>query len=93
MTDIVSRRRRSLMISKIKSKNTKPELIVRSLIHGLGYRFRLHRKELLGKPDLCFPSLRKVVYVNGCFWHSNGCSRSSRPKTNTSFWLDKLIKM
>jgi DNA mismatch endonuclease (patch repair protein) len=68
----------------------RPELTVRSLAHRLGYRFRLHRKDLPGKPDLVFVSRRKVVLVHGCFWHSHGCKTSHVPKSNTDYWLPKL---
>lgn len=74
-----------------KSQNTKPEMIVRRLVHGLGYRYRLHRKDLPGKPDLVFGSRRKVIFVHGCFWHQHGCKRSSiTPKSNVAFWISKL---
>ncbi|WP_245590015.1 very short patch repair endonuclease [Desulfonatronum lacustre] len=80
-------------MSRIRGKNTKPELIVRSLLHGLGYRFRLHRKDLPGKPDITLPKYKKVVFVHGCFWHSHqNCPRAKRPTTNTEFWREKLGK-
>lgn len=74
----------------IRSKNTKPEMAVRSLIHRLGYRYRLHGSDLPGKPDLVFPALHKVVFVHGCFWHSHGCKSGLIPNTNQDFWLPKL---
>jgi DNA mismatch endonuclease (patch repair protein) len=77
-------------MARIRSKNTKPELIVRRLAHALGYRFRLHRRDLPGKPDLVFPRRRCVIFVHGCFWHGHGCRLSSRPKTNSDFWADKI---
>ena len=81
---------RSAHMAKIKSKNTKPELILRKKLHALGYRYRLHDAKLPGKPDLVFPSRKKVVFVNGCFWHGHDCPVGARlPKTNTAFWLDK----
>ena len=67
-----------------------PELKVRSIVHRLGYRFRLHRKDLPGKPDLVFPSRRKVIFVHGCFWHSHGCKVSHTPKSNAGYWGPKL---
>ncbi|SDB53111.1 T/G mismatch-specific endonuclease [Desulfonatronum thiosulfatophilum] len=80
-------------MSRIRGKDTKPELIVRSLLHGLGYRFRLHRKDLPGKPDITLPKYKKVVFVHGCFWHSHQkCPRAKRPTTNTEFWRVKLGK-
>jgi|ERR1700730_3203009 DNA mismatch endonuclease (patch repair protein) len=78
---------------RIRSKDTKPELIVRSLAHRLGYRFRLHRKDVPGRPDLVFPSLRKVIFVHGCFWHQhNRCIDGRLPKSRTSYWTPKLLQ-
>lgn len=74
----------------IRSRDTLPERKVRSLVHALGYRFRLHRQDLPGKPDLVFPCKRKVIFVNGCFWHSHACKSGLIPKTNREFWLSKL---
>ena len=81
---------RSENMRAIRSKNTQPEMAVRSLVHRLGYRFRLHRSDLPGKPDLVFPARRKVIFVHGCFWHSHGCKTGLIPKTNQDFWLPKL---
>lgn len=82
---------RSATMRAVKSTNTKPELKVRSLIHHLGYRFRLHRKDLPGTPDLVFPGRRKVIFVHGCFWHGHDCPRGSRiPKANRDYWLTKI---
>lgn len=89
--DIVSSEKRSRMMAGIKGKNTKPELIVRKLVHGMGFRYRLHRKDLPGSPDLVFPRLKKVIFVHGCFWHRHtGCRFAYTPKSNAQFWLDKL---
>ena len=77
----------------IRSKDTKPELVIRRLVHGMGYRYRLHRHDLPGRPDLVFPGRRKVLFVHGCFWHSHPdprCKRSHHPKTNPSYWTAKL---
>lgn len=80
-------------MAAIRSKNTKPELFVRRLAHAMGYRYRLHRADLPGKPDLVFPGKRKVIFVHGCFWHHHGCRRASQiPKTNQSFWGAKLAR-
>ena len=79
-------------MSRVKGKNTKPEMIVRRTAHALGYRFRLHRKDLPGRPDLVFPRLRKVVFVHGCFWHRHDCPRGTLPKTNSEFWQTKLSR-
>lgn len=81
---------RSENMRAIRSKDTLPELAVRSMVHKLGYRFRLHREDLPGKPDLAFPSRRKVIFVHGCFWHSHGCKNGLIPKSNRDFWLPKL---
>jgi DNA mismatch endonuclease, patch repair protein len=76
---------------RIRSKDMRPELAVRSLVHGMGYRFRLHRKELPGKPDLVFVSNHKVIFVHGCFWHSHdGCKSAHVPKSNRDYWAPKL---
>ena len=80
-------------MSRVSGKNTKPELIVRSQLHRLGYRFRLHRKDLPGKPDISLPKHKKVIFVHGCFWHGHSdCRRSIRPATNKKFWNEKLDK-
>ncbi len=77
----------------IKSKNTKPELVVRRLAYSLGYRYRLHRKDLPGRPDLAFASRRKVIFVHGCFWHGHGCKRGARaPKANADYWRQKIAR-
>ena len=77
----------------VKSRDTKPEMIVRRLVHGLGYRYRLHRPELPGKPDLTFPSRRKVVFMHGCFWHGHDCPRGARvPKNNRDYWIAKIAR-
>jgi len=79
------------MMRSVKQKDTKPELIVRKLIHGFGYRYRLHRRNLPGTPDLVFPSRKKVIFVHGCFWHQHPkCKAASLPKSNKEFWTPKL---
>lgn len=89
--DKVSPQQRSINMSKVKSKNTKPEKIVRSLLHSLGYRFRLHRKTLPGTPDIVLPKYKAVIFVNGCFWHGHdGCKRATIPDTNKEFWERKI---
>lgn len=80
-------------MSRVRHKNTKPELVVRRLVHKLGYRFRLHRKDLPGTPDLVFKRLGKIVFVHGCFWHRHskaGCPYARLPKSRLEFWLPKL---
>jgi|SRR5579864_1983291 len=81
---------RSANMRAIRSKDMLPELAVRSLVHKLGYRFRLHRSDLPGKPDLVFPSRRKVIFVHGCFWHSHKCQIAHMPKSNKGYWGPKL---
>jgi len=81
---------RSANMRAIRSKDMQPELDVRRLAHRMGYRFRLHRKELPGKPDLVFGPRRKVIFVHGCFWHSHGCKTAHIPKTNQTYWGPKL---
>ena len=89
--DIVSPEKRSQMMAGIKGKNTRPEMLVRRLVHGMGYRYRLHRNDLPGSPDLVFPRLRKVIFLHGCFWHRHhGCRFAYTPKSNIQFWLQKL---
>jgi DNA mismatch endonuclease (patch repair protein) len=90
MADIVSAVKRSQMMAGIKGKNTKPELIVRSLLHNLGFRFRLHDKKLPGKPDIVLPRYKVVVMIHGCFWHGHNCSLFKLPSTNKEFWLTKI---
>ena len=91
--DVVAPEQRSAMMSKIRGRNTRPELRVRKTAHRLGLRFRLHRKDLPGTPDLVFPASRKAVFVHGCFWHSHGgCKYAYKPKSNVAFWKDKLQK-
>lgn len=84
---------RSRTMRAVKSKDTKPEIAVRRAVHGLGFRFRLHRKDLPGSPDLAFPSKRKAIFVHGCFWHGHSCARGARaPKTNTGYWTEKVAR-
>ncbi len=91
MADTVSPETRSRIMALVKSKGMKPEMKVRRLLHGLGYRYRLHRADLPGRPDLVFPSRRKVVFVNGCFWHRHdNCPRVRIPATNHEYWVAKL---
>lgn len=91
--DIVSPQRRSQNMRAIKSKDMKPEMAVRRLVHSMGYRYRLHRKDLPGKPDLVLPGKRKVIFVHGCFWHQHkdkACKIVRRPKSNKNYWNAKL---
>jgi DNA mismatch endonuclease (patch repair protein) len=79
-------------MGRVRQKDTKPEMVVRSLTHQLGYRFRLHRRDLPGRPDLVFPKLRKVIFVHGCFWHRHGCSKATTPKSNSDYWQPKFAE-
>ena len=84
---------RSRTMRAVKDRNTKPELAVRRLLHRMGYRYRLHRKDLPGKPDIVFGPRRKVVFIHGCFWHGHSCKRGSRlPKTNAEYWKVKIAR-
>ena len=89
--DIVNSKRRSEMMSRIKGRDTAPEIAVRRIAHRSGFRFRLHRKDLPGRPDLVFPRFRAVVFVHGCFWHRHdGCRFAYTPKTRVGFWAGKF---
>lgn len=91
--DKLSPELRSRNMGRIGSKNTKPEMLVRRLVHGLGYRYRLHVKELPGRPDLVFPGRRKVIFVHGCFWHQHEKCREGRvPASRGSYWTPKLTR-
>lgn len=89
--DTLSPAERSERMGRVRGKNTKPELVVRSLVHGLGFRYRLHGSQLPGRPDLVFTKRRKVIFVHGCFWHRHeGCPKTRLPKTRLDFWVPKL---
>ncbi|MEE2565464.1 very short patch repair endonuclease [Hyphobacterium marinum] len=90
MTDIVSAKVRSRMMSGIRGKDTKPEMIVRRGLHARGFRFRLHDKRLPGKPDLVLPKYRTVIFVHGCFWHRHDCKYFKWPATRPEFWHNKI---
>jgi DNA mismatch endonuclease (patch repair protein) len=91
MTDRFDRAKRSEIMSHIKGKDTRPERSVRSLLHRMGYRFRLHVGALPGKPDVVLPRHKKVIFVHGCFWHGHtNCKRAARPQSNTGFWNRKI---
>ena len=93
MVDRISKKQRSYNMSQIRSKNTKPEMIVRRFCHEKGLRYKLHEKNLPGTPDLFFPKYKTVVFVNGCFWHRHTCKLGKAfPKTNISFWDEKFKK-
>ena len=89
--DRISSEKRSWQMAQVRRANTGPEMVVRRLIHGLGYRYRLHDRRLPGTPDLVFPARRKAVFVHGCFWHRHeGCRLASTPKTRCEFWEAKF---
>ncbi|WP_445490634.1 very short patch repair endonuclease [Rhodopseudomonas sp. RCAM05734] len=91
--DTLTVKQRSERMARIKGKDTKPELAVRKALFGRGYRFRLHRKDLPGKPDLVFAGRRKVVFVHGCFWHAHeNCKVANLPKSRTEFWQAKFFR-
>ena len=89
--DTLTPKERSARMSRIRARDTKPELLVRGLTHRMGYRYRLHRRDLPGSPDLVFSALRKVIFVHGCFWHRHpNCKLARLPKSRQSFWVPKL---
>ena len=91
MVDVVDPATRSRIMARVRSRDTKPEMIVRRIAHGLGFRYRLHRKDLPGCPDLVFPRYRAVTMVHGCFWHRHpGCKYAATPKTRRSYWEAKF---
>lgn len=90
MTDVVDSATRSRMMSGIKSKNTKPELVIRKGLHALGFRYRLHPKEVPGKPDLWLPKYGAAIFIHGCFWHGHNCSLFKIPGTRQDFWKAKI---
>jgi DNA mismatch endonuclease (patch repair protein) len=92
VADRLTRKQRSENMRAVKNKDTTPELVARKAAHRLGFRFRLHRKDLPGSPDIVFPKHRTVIFVHGCFWHGHDCTRSKLPATNVAFWTQKLEK-
>ncbi|PSH68590.1 very short patch repair endonuclease [Phyllobacterium brassicacearum] len=92
MPDIVDSKTRSRMMSGIRGKNTKPELLVRSALHARGFRYRIHAKNFPGQPDLLFPKHRAAIFVHGCFWHGHNCSLFRMPGTRQEFWLEKIAR-
>src|SRR6202521_2601072 len=92
MSDVFSPEKRSWIMSRVRGSDTNPELMIRSMLHRLGYRFRLHRKDLPGTPDVVLSGRRSVVFVHGCFWHGHTCSRGNLPTSNADFWQRKIAK-
>ena len=92
-TDNLTPEQRKHTMTQVHSQDTKPEMQVRRLVHGMGYRYRLHRTDLPGNPDLVFPGRRKIIFVNGCFWHGHNCkSGRKQPKANEAYWTAKLAR-
>ena len=92
MVDIYSKQKRSDIMRGVRSSNTEPEIRIRKLLHSLGYRFRLYRSDLPGKPDIVLSKYKSVIFIHGCFWHHhNGCKKSVLPKSNRKFWKDKIF--
>lgn len=77
-------------MSRVKGRDTTPERVVRSMLHAMGYRYRLHRKDLPGKPDIVFGPRKKIVFIHGCFWHGHRCRKGRLPKSNLAFWTSKI---
>lgn len=92
MADVVSPEKRSEMMSGIRSKNTKPEIVIRKALHKEGFRFRIHCRDLPGKPDLVFPKYKAVIFIHGCFWHVHDCSLFKWPSSRREFWKNKLSR-
>lgn len=92
MADVFDTTKRSQIMASVKNKNTTPEVELRSFLHRAGYRFRINRKDLPGKPDIVLPKYRTAIFVNGCFWHGHNCSRGHLPQTNAEFWAEKIDK-
>ncbi|HEY2068077.1 MAG TPA: very short patch repair endonuclease [Rhizomicrobium sp.] len=88
--DRLTPQRRSWLMSRVKGRDTTPELLVRRMLHAMGYRYRLHRKDLPGKPDIVFGPRKKVVFIHGCFWHGHECPKGRLPKSNGAFWRAKI---
>jgi DNA mismatch endonuclease (patch repair protein) len=93
MADVFSSDDRSRIMASIRGRDTAPELLIRKIVHRLGFRFRLHRRDLPGTPDIVFPRLHKIIFVHGCFWHMHrGCRRAGLPRTNRTFWKSKISR-
>ncbi|HQU59793.1 MAG TPA: DNA mismatch endonuclease Vsr [Saprospiraceae bacterium] len=91
MADVFDKNKRSDIMKRVKSSNTRPEMLIRKYLFSKGYRYRLHKKDIPGKPDLIFPAKKKIIFINGCFWHGHDCKRGARiPKANREYWLKKI---
>lgn len=92
MTDHVSTEKRSEIMRAVGSRNTLPELVVRRLLFSMGYRFRLHRRDLPGTPDIVFPARKKAIFVHGCFWHGHSCAKGRLPRSRVGYWTEKITR-
>jgi DNA mismatch endonuclease (patch repair protein) len=92
MVDTLTRDRRSWLMSQVRQKNTRPEMVVRRLLHSMGRRYRLHRKDLPGRPDLVFPKSKRVIFVHGCYWHRHDCKKATVPSSNVEYWTKKFAE-
>jgi len=92
MVDTLTPSRRSWLMSQVRQKDTKPEMVVRRLIHSMGFRYRLHGKELPGRPDLVFSKSKRVIFVHGCYWHRHDCKKASMPSSNVEYWKKKFAE-
>ena len=92
MADVLTKEQRRLNMSRVRGRDTKPEMIIRRGLHAKGLRFRLHRQDLPGRPDLVLPRHRTIILVHGCFWHGHGCHLCKTPQTRTDFWESKISK-
>jgi DNA mismatch endonuclease, patch repair protein len=92
MADVLTREQRHLNMSRIRAKDTKPEMLLRRGLHACGFRYRLHCRELAGCPDLVFPRYKAAIFIHGCFWHGHECHLFTVPKTRTGFWLNKISR-
>ena len=88
--DVVDKATRSRMMAAVPQKDSKPEMVVRRIVHGMGFRYRLHVRTLPGSPDIVMPRHRKVIFVHGCFWHRHRCRRATMPSSRRGFWLKKF---
>jgi DNA mismatch endonuclease (patch repair protein) len=89
--DSLTQQRRSWLMSRVKGRDTAPELAVRRMLHALGYRYRLNVKSLPGKPDIVFGPRKKAIFIHGCFWHGHKCTKGRLPKSNSAFWTEKVV--
>lgn len=92
MTDRITRAQRSEIMSTVRAKNTHPELLIRSALFKMGFRYRIHSKKLPGCPDIVLPKYRAIIFVHGCFWHGHSCKAGKLPSTNSEFWKQKISK-